>query len=262
MNVYAKVMISANIDFQSLIIAAYKRSHKRILFLDYDGTLVSFARFPELAIIDKKTLGIIERLTSDSSNHVVIISGRDKNFLGRQFDGVNVTLVAEHGYFVRRNGDDWKVTDSSDTQWKSLVIPIFSEYVTSCNGTFIEEKAGCLAWHYRNADNDIAELRLNELRDDLTRLIRHKPDLEILEGNKVMEIKSRKFNKGTAAMSLMNKEHFDFVLAAGDDKTDEALFTILPEGSHSICVGSTPSIAKYNVSEISVLLKLLKNLMK
>ena len=45
---------------------------------------------------------------------------------------------------------------------------------------------GGIAWHYRNADSDFAQLRLHELRDDLVEIIRHKTNLEILEGNKVL----------------------------------------------------------------------------
>lgn len=249
-----------NNEISALIVSDLKKSSKRILFLDYDGTLVSFARYPELAIIDKSTLEIIKRLSADPANRVVIISGRDKDFLERQFSNVNVTLVAEHGYYMRKYGGNWKVTDNSDMQWKSYVLPILSEYVNRCNGTFIEEKAGSLAWHYRNTDIDFAQLRLNELRDDLAEMIRYKTDLEVIEGHKVLEVKSGNYNKGSAALNLIRNQHFDFILAAGDDKTDETLFRSLPESAYTVRVGLSPSIAKYNVPDLSLLLKLLKKL--
>ena len=141
-------------------------------------------------------------------------------------------------------------------------MPILTEYVSRCNGTFIEEKTGSIAWHYRNADSDFAQLRLHELRDDLAEIIRHKTNFEILEGNKVLEVKSGKYDKGQAANTLMKNEHFDFILAAGDDKTDEFLFKALPELAYTIRVGLSPSLAKYNVSDFSVLLNLLNTLSK
>lgn len=251
-----------NKTISSQIASDYQNAGHRILFLDYDGTLVSFAKYPELATIDKNTLEIIKKLSNDPKNQIVIISGRSKDFLEKQFTGVNVILVAEHGYFIKRTGENWEATINSDVRWKEAVMPILVEYVRRCNGTFIEEKTGSIAWHYRNADSDFAQLRLHELRDDLVEIIRHKTDFEILEGNKVLEVKSGKYDKGQAAISLMKNKHFDFILAAGDDKTDESLFKTLSGSAYTIRVGLSPSLAKYNVPDFSFLLKLLKVLMK
>jgi trehalose 6-phosphate synthase/phosphatase len=142
------------------------------------------------------------------------------------------------------------------------VMAILVEYVRRCNGTFIEEKTGSIAWHYRNADSDFAQLRLHELRDDLVEIIRHKTNFEILEGNKVLEVKSGKYDKGQAANTLMKNKHFDFILAAGDDKTDESLFKALYGSAHTIRIGLSPSLARYNAPDFSFLLKLLKVLVK
>jgi trehalose 6-phosphate synthase/phosphatase len=243
----------------SQIVSDYRNASRRILFLDYDGTLVSFAKYPELATIDIGTLEIIRKLSLDSKNHIVIISGRDKHFLEKQFNDVNVTMVAEHGYFIKKDGEDWEATIHSKGHWKDAVMPILVEYVNRCNGTFIEEKTGSIAWHYRNADMDYAQLRLHELRDDLAEIIRHKTDFEILEGNKVLEVKCGKYDKGQAANSLLKDEHYDFILAAGDDKTDEFIFKALSDSAYTIRVGLSPSLAKYNVADFSLLLKLLNS---
>jgi trehalose 6-phosphate synthase/phosphatase len=244
------------------IIKDYRVAQNRILFLDYDGTLVSFAKYPELATIDLPTLTLIQKLANDPKNKIIIISGRDKEFLERQFSEANVTLVAEHGYFIKNPNKNWESTYQSDNNWKKLVLPILNEYVNRCNGTFIEEKAGSIAWHFRNADSDFAQLRLHELRDDLAEIIRHKTEFEILEGNKVLEVKCGKYDKGHAAQQLLKNENFDFILAAGDDKTDEFLFKSLPDYSISIRVGVSPTLAHYNIPNFSSLLFLLKKLLK
>ncbi|MDD2797039.1 MAG: bifunctional alpha,alpha-trehalose-phosphate synthase (UDP-forming)/trehalose-phosphatase [Bacteroidales bacterium] len=235
----------------------YDQSSHRIFFIDYDGTLVGFQKYPELATIDKNTLQIITQLADNPKNRVVIISGRDKNFLEKQFRHADVTLVAEHGYFLKLPNEDWISTVITDENWKESVLPILEEYVNRCNGTFIEEKTGSVAWHYRNADSDFAQLRLHELRDDLSEIIRHKTDFEILEGHKVLEIKSGKYDKGQAALSLMENETYDFVLGAGDDKTDEFLFKALPETAFTIRIGLSPTMAKYNISDIPLFLNLI-----
>jgi len=251
-----------NKHISSQIASDYQNADRRILFLDYDGTLVSFSKYPEWATIDKNTLEIIKKLAIDSKNQIVIISGRDKNFLERQFKDVNVTLVAEHGYFIKRLGSNWEATITTDLQWKEAVMQIFIEYVNRCHGSFAEEKTGSIAWHFRNADSDFAQLHLNELRDDLAEIIRHShnKDIEILEGNKVLEVKCGKYNKGQAAETLIKDKKFDFMLAAGDDKTDEFLFKALPDSAYTIRVGLSSSFARYNVSDFSYLLKLLKEM--
>jgi len=242
------------------IVSDYQNADRRILFLDYDGTLVPFEKYPEMAVIDKETLAIVVKLSKNSKNQVVIISGRDKKFLEKQFKGVNVILVAEHGFYIKKGAHAWEATMDTDEQWKETVLPILNEYVSRCNGTFIEEKTGSIAWHYRNADSDFAQLRLHELRDDLAEIIRYKTDLEILEGHKVLEVKSGRYDKGQAANSLIADQDFGFIFAAGDDKTDEFLFQALPNSANTIRVGLSPSFAKYNVADISVLLNLLEAL--
>ena len=247
-----------NKTISSQIVSDYRKAKRRILFLDYDGTLVPFAKYPELAIVEKDTLGIIRKLSVDPKNQVVIISGRDKMFLEKQFADTKVSLVAEHGYYIKKAGGEWEATINTDEQWKEAVLPILNEYVSRCHGTFIEEKTGSIAWHYRNADSEFAELRLHELMNDLAEIIRYKTDLEILEGHKVLEVKSGKYDKGQAANTLMADQNYDFIFAAGDDKTDEFLFNTLSDTAYTIRVGLSPSLAKYNITEIPVLLKLLE----
>lgn len=249
-----------NKTIASHILSSYRKSSKRILLLDYDGTLVPFEKIPAQAKIDKNTLEIIKKLVADDQNTVVIISGRDKNFLEKQFKGVNVCMVAEHGYYIKRKNENWEEKTSADPNWKSSVLPILNDYVERCNGTFVEEKKGSLAWHYRNADIDYAQMRLNELKDDLAELIRLKTNFEIIEGKKVLEVKSGKYNKGEAALELVQEGEFDFVLAAGDDKTDESIFKVLPDSSVTIKIGNHPSFARYNIGEYSQLVDFLKSL--
>lgn len=246
-----------NREISNQIKEQYKSSKKKIIFLDYDGTLVSFAKYPELAVIEKNTYQIVKKLCNDKQNKVVIISGRNKEFLEQQFHDLDITLVAEHGFFIRRPGLEWNSLTMPDLNWKARVMPILKDYVNRCYGSFIEEKAGSLAWHYRNVDADYAQLRLNELKDDLSEIIRNHTNFEILEGNKVLEVKSGAYDKGKAAIQVIDNQDYDFILAAGDDKTDEDLFGSLPKLAYTIRVGLSPSRAKFNVADYSGFLSLL-----
>jgi trehalose 6-phosphate synthase/phosphatase len=63
---------------------------------------------------------------------------------------------------------------------------------------------------------------------------------------KVIEVRPSGFGKGRACQRFLARD-FDFVLALGDDTTDEDLFRTLPESAWSIRVGLTRSYARFNV---------------
>src|SRR5690606_5946297 len=59
----------------------FARARSRLIFLDYDGTLVPFATRPEAARPEDRQMALLERLASDPRNEIVIISGRDRETL-------------------------------------------------------------------------------------------------------------------------------------------------------------------------------------
>ena len=97
-----------NITRMREIVDEYASSKKRILFLDYDGTLSWFKKDPEDAKPDEQLYHILEELTLDKNNTVVIISGRDKETLGRWFNqGWDIHFIAEHGVWLREPKGEW-----------------------------------------------------------------------------------------------------------------------------------------------------------
>jgi trehalose 6-phosphate synthase/phosphatase len=237
----------------------YLKSKKRLFLIDYDGTLTPIAKTPEMATLNKSTRNTLEAISSDRKNKFVIISGRDKDFMEAQFKDVNVILIAEHGYFVKYPGGDWERQYDNDFSWKEKIEPLLEEYVDRCSGSMIEEKYSSIVWHYRNAEEDMASLRINELRDDLSEILRNEPKLHILEGDKVIEVKSIMYDKGVVASEILKKENYDFILAIGDDHTDEDLFKIIPDHGFSVKVGSKLTNAKFNTKNQHEVMSLLKS---
>ncbi|PLX12296.1 MAG: bifunctional alpha,alpha-trehalose-phosphate synthase (UDP-forming)/trehalose-phosphatase [Marinilabiliales bacterium] len=228
---------------------AYNKAEKRIFFLDYDGTLVGFKDKPIDASPDKDLYGILDKLASNPKNEVVLISGRDKETFTQWFGNKNYTLIVEHGVWIKTPKDDWKLIEQMKIDWKENIKPIFEFYVDRTPGSFIEEKNYSFVWHYRKADPELGAIRANELKYDLSGLISNH-NLEILEGNKVIEIKNSGINKGRAAMHKINNLHYDFIFGVGDDWTDEYLFHDLPAKAYTIRVGLKNTLAKYNVNEV------------
>ncbi|MDW7694477.1 bifunctional alpha,alpha-trehalose-phosphate synthase (UDP-forming)/trehalose-phosphatase [Flammeovirgaceae bacterium SG7u.111] len=241
------------------IVNAYKSSKKRILFLDYDGTLKAFAADPKSVSPDEELLEILTNLTKDPQNKVVIISGRDKSTLHDWVSHLNLDIIAEHGVWLKESGKEWDMIDTLDQSWKDQIRHILELYVDRTPGSFIEDKDYSLVWHYRKADTDFGDLRARELLSNLNYLITNM-DLQTMEGNKVIEIKSRVVNKGRAASKWLAKDNWDFVMALGDDVTDEDTFKAMPENAFSIKVGLTVSAALLNIRSTEEVRKLLKSL--
>ncbi len=241
------------------LIKDYHASQNRLFLLDYDGTLVSFKERPEKAGPDKKTLNLVKCLSSDKSNEIVVISGRDKQTLEQWLGSLNIGLVAEHGGWFRRKGQDWQCIKTFGNQWKETIRPVLELYADRTPGAFIEEKDFSLVWHYRRASPELANVRVQELRDTLLNLTANL-DVGVFEGNKIIEVKNQGINKGRAADLWLSQQKWDFLLAVGDDYTDEEMFTVLPEKAYSIRVGMSISKARFNVDSVEEVKSLLREL--
>nr|MBC7613461.1 bifunctional alpha,alpha-trehalose-phosphate synthase (UDP-forming)/trehalose-phosphatase [Pseudopedobacter sp.] len=242
------------------LISAFKsklhKAKKRVFFLDYDGTLVNFKSNPLEASPDSELYQLIENLNKDEKNQVVIISGRKHETLGSWFGHLPLDLIAEHGAWHKKFGEDWIETPNLSDKWKITVRPMLESYSDRTPGSFIEEKRFSLAWHYRKVEKGLGELRANELISNMRYLTREK-GLQLLPGNKVVEIKNSEINKGKAASNYIFGKDYDFILAMGDDHTDEDIFEILPEEAITIKVGSSISEAKYYLRDVEEVRNLL-----
>ncbi len=234
--------ISASI--KSNILNDYSRAESKIIFLDYDGTLQRFFDNPQAAVPDKELYLLLDRLSEIPNAKLVLVSGRDRETFDKWFGNKNYTLIAEHGAWLKEKGKGWLERKPVQSEWKENILPVLESYVDRTPGSLIEEKTYSLVWHYRKADIELGTLRALELVTDISNLLINQ-DLEILEGKKVVEIKVSGINKGTAASELLYHEPYDFVMAIGDDWTDEFLFKELPADACTVKVGSENSAAKY-----------------
>jgi trehalose 6-phosphate synthase/phosphatase len=252
---FQQIMTPAN---RTELVESYSNSKKRLILLDYDGTLMPFATRPQKAVPTDDVTKMLRKLSMSSSNEVVLISGRDKKTFDEWFESLKVGLVAEHGSWIKERSGDWKTLEHLSDSWKKEILPILEMYADRTPGSFVEEKDFSLAWHYRATEPTLGALRAKELKDNLLSSISNL-NIEVLDGNKVIEIKSSIINKGRAAQNWLSKQQYTFILAIGDDSTDEDLFAALPKEGYSIKVGVTPSKARYSLSSQKEVLPLLWN---
>src|SRR5690606_21677890 len=244
-------------EVETKILERFKKARNRVFFLDYDGTLVNFVDKPDQAKPDEELLELISTLNSLERTKVVLISGRDKETLGTWWKDVPIELISEHGVWMRKSGKNWFLNEKVQNSWMKMVRPVLETFCDRTPGSFIEEKNYSLAWHYRKADPDLGELRANELSNVLKELISNH-GLSVLEGNKVLEIKSSGVNKGKAASKMLLRKNVDFIFAIGDDWTDEFLFKELPDSAITVKVGLKKTSATYFIHETRRVRELLK----
>jgi trehalose 6-phosphate synthase/phosphatase len=237
----------------------YQKAQRRCLMLDYDGTLVSFARLPQDAVPNKELKELLYRLSNDEKNHVVIISGRDAEILEKWFGYLPITLVAEHGASVKMKNELWQQTIPVSEKWKEEIRPIMQIFVSRCVGSFIEEKNNTIAWHYRNTQPDLGFSRSRELINNLGQMVQNTM-LQVVDGNKVIEVRMSGFDKGVMALRIVNDLNPDFTLCIGDDTTDEDMFKALGNKAYSIKVSNGFTAAQYTVLSQHKVLPLLDQL--
>ena len=226
----------------------YVKAQNRLLLFDYDGTLVGFKKEIDDAFPDNELYALLDSFMADPKNTLVIISGRKHTTLEHWFGQRPYTLIAEHGAWKRIGNSPWEQLPGLSTNWKEEVIKLMETYTDKTPGSFIEEKSYSLAWHYRKVQKGLGALRANELMDNLQYHL-NTFGLKMLDGDKVVEVKNADVNKGRATLNLLHDTSYDFILAIGDDRTDEDTFKALPETAISIKVGGNVSAAKYYLED-------------
>ena len=230
-----------------------------LIMLDYDGSLREFTPRYEDALPTEDIRRLLNELGALKGTEVFINSGRDRHTLGEWFADDEISLIAEHGSWVKYKGrPEWeRLGPAPDVSWKDEARSILKEYVARTQGTRIEEKSSALVWHYREAEDDVAEWQSLDLTTHLEITLAHAP-VEIVTGSKIVEIRQQGLDKGRAYDFVESERGpFDFVLVTGDDRTDEDLFARLGPDAFSVHVGQGGSLASSSLSSPASVRRLL-----
>ena len=246
-----------------VLVDEYRKAAKRLLLLDYDGTLVPLAARPHEAAPGNDLRALLAQLTSDPVNSVVVISGRRTADLERWLGQVpHLGLASEHGSRWRLPGSSSWQGRSAEMEWKNPVRPILQHFVDRTPGSFVEEKEFALVWHYRTVEPEFGEWLATELVAMLEGMLAGS-ELRAYRGKKIVEVKPMWANKGTFASELpLEYTCCAFILAIGDDQTDEDLFAHLPESAWTVHVGRGPSKGTHSLPDTSRVRELFQRLAK
>lgn len=240
------------------IAEAYRKAQRRLFLLDYDGTLVPIAPTPDLAMPTPAVQALLQNLANDPHNTVVIVSGRPKDSLGAWLGHLPVYLVAEHGSFKKPPQGEWEQTITTEDGWREAIQPILATAAASTPDSFLEQKQASVVWHHRLGDPGLAKIAQVEALSRLAAPAK-KYDLNVVPGRKTIEVRAGGANKGKVAASWL-KEAWDFILAAGDEASDEDLFKAMPPQAFSIKLGPGDTAASHHLPSVAALIQLLEQL--
>ena len=240
--------------------ADYAQAKKRLLLLDYDGSLVPFTKDYRDATPPASLIKLLTKFCDDDRNEIVIISGRSSDDLDAWFGSLRVNLVAEHGAAKKTRGaKSWQLLEKSGANWKQLLMPVLEKYARLTPGAKVEVKPHSLVWHYRDASTYHAQKYAVIIKHTLKPILKNYK-LELVQGNKVLEIKNPTITKANAARPWLLKK-YGFELTIGDDVTDESIFQVLSEDSYSIKVGRGRTAARFRLTSSKKVLSLLESLL-
>jgi trehalose 6-phosphate synthase/phosphatase len=241
------------------IVEAYRRAGRKLLLLDYDGVLVPFANYYPNAAPSESLRKLLTTLARQPKTEVVVVTGRPRKDIEPWLGDLPISLAVEHGAIVRQSGHKtWRHMSSVKPAWQKAIRPILEKYAAQTPGAHMESKEHSLVWHYREASPYYAHKHLVILKRALKPFAKQS-HLKLHDGNKILEIRPDDVNKGKAATFWL-RDNLDFVLAIGDDETDEDTFAVLPDTAYTIKVGRGRTLANYRLLKQKDVISLLKDL--
>lgn len=229
---------------------------RRLILLDYDGTLTPIVSRPELAAPDEALLALLRRLAATPGNEVHVVSGRRREDLEGFLGELPIALHAEHGLWSRLPGGRWERAAAASLDG-GAIRDAFQSAAMALPGSFVEEKSATLAFHYRLARPDRVKAVVERLRRALAP-VEEAGHLAVVEGHRVLEARPAGVHKGLVAEAAGKGPVAPAILAVGDDRTDEDLFAALPAGAITVRVGPGASLARFRIdgpAEVRALLE-------
>ncbi len=251
---------SIGIELAQKIRGEFSAAKRRLLLLDYDGTLTEIRSLPSEARPDPELVELLKDLTALENTDVFIITGRKQRDIKDWLGDLPLGFSVEHGLHIKfPDESEWhKMLPESGMAWYENVRDLFEHYNRTTPGSFTEEKEASIAWHYRMSDPTQGRWKARELTINLQDVLANQP-LEVLSGKMVVEVRFQGLHKGNILNRARDLDRsYDFILAVGDDETDEYLFNALPVHAYSVKVGKAPTHAAYRLASVRKVREFLK----
>jgi trehalose 6-phosphate synthase/phosphatase len=233
---------------------------RRLIILDYDGTLMPLQATPEQGKPTIQILTLLHDLAHIKDTDVAIISGRDYRDLDLWFENMPLLLSGDHGMRYRLINQPWQTMIEPNNEWKPAFKKLLHQFLDQMPGSVIEEKKYSIAFHFRQCEPDMVAMKRIELMDAL-HTIKGNSHVEIQLGHMMVEIKDASINKGQAALLFAASQPYDFIFIAGDDLTDESMFKAIPNAV-TFKIGEGQTLAQHRLFHLADLTTILKALIR
>jgi trehalose 6-phosphate phosphatase len=196
------------------------------LLLDIDGTILDVAMTPGSVVVSDALRSSLRELHQKCDGALALVSGRLIRDIDGLFAPLRLPAIGGHGAEMRLSAELPTQTRPADTI-ADTIRRLVATAAAIDPRVIMEDKGTSLAVHYRLAPQAEPTLKakIAAIFDQIA-----VPDLEVMYGKAVIEIKSSHFSKGTAVRELMKSPPFlgRKPIFVGDDTTDLSVFKILP----------------------------------
>lgn len=223
---------------------AVARAPVLLVATDYDGTLAGIVDDPSQARPVRESIVALRALASLGSTHAAVISGRSLADLATlsALDG-QVLLVGSHG--SEFDQDFVRSLTRQQIELRQRVLDEMHRLAARDPRFKVETKPASIAFHYRNVDEAVAQLALDELLAGAATWAH----VRIKTGKKVLELAVVHTSKGDAIDALRHRVGAGVVIYFGDDVTDEDAFARLQGPDVSVKVGPGDTAATHRVAD-------------
>ncbi|MEO6775111.1 MAG: trehalose-phosphatase [Kofleriaceae bacterium] len=214
------------------------------LLLDLDGTLIPFAPTPEQATLDDALIELLHALAA-ARIHVEIVSGRPRDQLAAMREHVpEIAWVAEHGAWRCDPSSAWTgPAPAPELAELTALLDAFARMP----GARLEPKTLGVCLHWRLVPPALKEALVAGAELACDEWLESHPDHERLDGVEMLEVRRCSANKSLAVAHVRDHRPGAKIIAIGDDRTDEDMFSALVAGELAIGVGEVHIRGHYSL---------------
>lgn len=155
-----------------------------------------------------------------------------------------------------------------ELEWRDEVESILEHFTERTPGSLLDVKDCCYTWHFRDADPTFGLKQAKDMQLHFDQMLRDLPvGVVMCRIKKYVMIRPWRVNKGRAVSRILEYESetpyftaldFDFILALGDERTDEDMFDVVQGSNCYTCtVGMKVSRAQYYLDDPDEVLRVL-----
>lgn len=211
-------------------------------FFDFDGTLVAIAPRPDLVAVEPHVRDVLTGLSSAFEGALAIVTGRPIDVVDGYMAPLRLATAAEHGS-VRRDARGGMHIDEGNAAAVEAAHAALEGFAKDKPGLLLERKSSSIALHYRARPELQAACEAA-----VQKVVAGNPELVILPGKMVFELKPKGVDKGEAVRAFLGEAPFKgrTPVFIGDDVTDEHAFAVVNAlGGISVKIDDGDTLAHY-----------------